>query len=154
MAISSKTGLGGVISISATRPTAYTEAAFTDVAVVYDVIENVVSGGRSTGVTYGTTSFVDLTSGETVENKTSISAQEFTLQIPEDTVSAGRTTMDAALASTEYHTFKIVNGSGNTKYFEAYVTAKTYDEGDTENTEMASYTIKPRALPTIEVLAA
>jgi len=151
MAIESKTGLGGTISITADAPASYDESGFT--TLTFDKIEGVVSNGRTTGVSYGTTSFIDLETGETIENKTSIAAQEFTMMIPEDTTSTGREALDLALESKDYVSFEIVNGAGNTKYFEAYVTGRTFEEGDTENTEMASYTIKPRARDAVYVAA-
>jgi len=94
-----------------------------------------------------------LKTGETVESKTSLSSTEFSISCFEDESNAGLTLLDAGFASREYFAFKIVSGSGNTKYIQARVMSKQYEEGDTESHEKVMYTVKPRALEPVFVAA-
>ena len=147
------TSLGASINISASRPATYSQAGFEDAGVVFTEIENALVNTITLGGTYGSTSDVILSTGETVESKTSLTSTEFTISLFEDESNAGITILDAAFESRDYFAFKIVSGSGNTKYIEARVMSKNFEEGDTESHEKVMYTVKPRSLAPIVVAA-
>jgi hypothetical protein len=149
------TGLGSKISISAGLSSTYDNNATTGFpSLTYTVCTGLLSNGSTTGGTWGSTSDTYLESGEVVESKTSLTAQEFSVSHFADETNAGIELLQTAFANkTDYYSFKLEDGAGNAKYFQARVMSMTETGTDTEAHDKIEYTIKPRALESVKVAA-
>lgn len=139
-------GLGARLYISATAPATYDKAGFEAVGVVYSEAADLLSNGTTLGGTWGTTSDTLMTTGEQVTSKTSKSADSFNVSHFQEVTNDGIVLLKAAYESKEYYSFKLVNGAGAIKYFQAHTTGMTDTTGDTESHERTEYTIQPRSV--------
>lgn len=148
------TGLGSKLAISASRGTTYDDDATTGFpSLTYTDIDDLLSSGTVLGGKWGSTSDNFMESGEQVTSKTSKSATEFTVSHFSDVSNAGTAILDAAYESRNYYSFKLTNGAGDALYFEAHVTGRNENGGDTESHERIEHTIMPRSLSAVKVKA-
>lgn len=133
---------GASVSLSATLPTTYNQAGFENIAIIYTEVGDLATVPQMTGINVNDVSFNIVNSNDTHHRKGTRDRPEKTFDIYVNDSDAGQALLDAAAASDNQYTMKVVYNNGEIHYATILLYTKDGDGGGNDDIRQQTITFR------------